>query len=249
VYSTLERLVHLFQTLVFALTVLLSTTVAEAQSTFWELKREQSIYPVSPQKGLQAHVHVYLPPGFERRRSPVIVYLHGAGERGKPPEVMQNTAIAARLRTHPDFPFIVVSPQLVTDAPEWDPDEVHALLDEILPKLPADLKRLYVTGMSMGGTGVWRLAFARPGRFSAIAPVATAQKLEGACRIKTVPVWAFHNDPDTYFPMAYSVELVQALQRCDGKAQITLYKRAGHNAWTEAYKTDALYDWLLSNVR
>jgi len=55
--------VHLFQTLVFALTILLSTTIAEAQSTSWELKREQSIYPVSPQKGLQAHVHVYLPVG------------------------------------------------------------------------------------------------------------------------------------------------------------------------------------------
>jgi predicted peptidase len=162
---------------------------------------------------------------------------------------MQNTAIAARLRTHPDFPFIVVSPQLVADAPGWDPDEVHALLDEVLPKLPADPKRLYATGMSMGGAGVWRLAFARPDRFSAIAPVATAQKLEDACRIKTVPVWAFHNDPDINFPMTNSVDLVQALQRCDGKAQITLYKRSGHNAWTEAYKTDALYDWLLSNVR
>jgi predicted peptidase len=238
-----------FRILIVGVMMLFSATVAVAQSNAWELVKGQSIYPVTPRKGLQAHVHVYLPPGFEQRWSPVIVYLHGAGERGEPPEAMRNTAIAARLKTQPNFPFIVVSPQMVADASGWDSEAVHALLDEVLPKLPGDPKRLYATGMSMGGAGVWRLAFARPDRFAAIAPVSSSEKLDDACRIKTVPVWAFHNDPDNSFPMTNSTELVQALQRCDGQARITLYKKSGHNAWTEAYKTDALYDWLLSHAR
>jgi predicted peptidase len=238
-----------YRTLIVTLAALFSAAVAVPQSDAWKLAEGQAILPVTQRQGLQAHVHVYLPPGFEQRRSPVIVYLHGAGERGEPPEAMLKTAIAARLKARPDFPFIVVSPQLIANSTGWEPESVHALLDEVLPKLPGDPQRLYATGMSMGGAGVWRLAFARPDRFAAIAPVSSSDKLDDACRIKNVPVWAFHNDPDQSYPMTNSTDLVQALQRCDGQARVTLYKKTGHNAWTEAYRTDALYDWLLSHAR
>ena len=99
----------------------------------------------------------------------------------------------------------------------------------------------------MGGAGIWRLAFARPARFAANAPVATSDRLEDACRIKTVLVWAFRNERDKNFPAINDAELVEALKWCDGQARITLYQKAGHNAWTETYANDALYDWLLSH--
>ncbi|MEO5902710.1 MAG: alpha/beta hydrolase-fold protein [Gemmatimonadaceae bacterium] len=195
---------------------------------------------------MQAHVFVFLPRGFEQRKWPVIVYLHGAAQRGKAADEMRNTAIAKQLKTQPDFPFIIVSPQLAANAPGWDPAAVHALLDEVLSKLPADTYKLYATGTSMGGAGVWRLAFERPARFAAIAPVATADRLQDVCRIRTVPVWAFHNALDEHFPAINDSELVIALNRCDGNAKITLYQKAGHDAWTETYANGALYDWFLS---
>jgi poly(3-hydroxybutyrate) depolymerase len=212
----------------------------------WKLTEGQSLYPVLSHNDMQANVLVFLPRNFGGRKWPVILYLHGAAQRGEPADELRNTAIAKQLRTQPDFPFIVVSPQLAVDAPRWDAASVHALLDEVLPKLPADSHRLYATGTSMGGAGVWRAAFERPARFAAIAPVATADRLAEPCRIRRVPVWAFHNALDNNFPALNDVELVDALNRCGGKARMTLYQKSGHDAWTQTYANRALYDWFLS---
>jgi predicted peptidase len=230
-----------------ALAALLTTGCSPTtQKGGWNLKERQSLYPVLSRKDMQANVLVFLPRNFERQKWPVILYLHGAAQRGKPADELRNTAIAKQLKTRPDFPFVVISPQLADDAPGWDPASVHAMLDEILPKLPADPHRLYATGTSMGGAGVWRAAFERPARFAAIAPVATADRLRDPCRIRTVPVWAFHNALDNAFPAANDVELVASLNRCGGNARMTLYQKAGHDAWTETYANRALYDWFLS---
>ncbi len=241
-----NRILNIGHSLIVITTLVLSACPAMTQKGGWRLTEGQSIYPIVPRKDMQAHVFVYLPRGFEQRNWPVIIYLHGAAQRGEPADEMRNTAIAKHLKTQPDFPFIVVSPQLAATAPRWDPAAVHALLDEVLPKLPIDAQRLYATGTSMGGAGVWRLAFERPARFAAIAPVATADRLQDACRIRAVPVWAFHNALDENFPALNDSELVSALNRCDGKARITLYQKAGHDAWSETYANGALYDWFLS---
>lgn len=233
--------------LIIAAAALLTTTCQSTnQIGAWRLQEGQSIYAVLPRKDMEKHVLVFLPRNFERQKFPVILYLHGAAQRGEPADELRNTAIAKQLKTQPDFPFIVVSPQLTVDAPRWDPASVHALLDEVLPKLPANHHILYATGTSMGGAGVWRAAFERPARFAAIAPVATAERLENPCRIRSVPVWAFHNALDDDFPAANDVELIDALKRCGGDARITLYKKAGHDAWTETYANRALYDWFHS---
>ncbi len=232
--------------LLIATTLGLAACPAMTQKRGWKLSEGQSIHPVVQREGMQAHVLVFLPRGFNQRNWPVIVYLHGSAQRGEPAAEMRNTAIAKQLKTQPDFPFIVVSPQLAANAPRWDAAAVHALLDEVLPKLPIDAQKVYATGTSIGGAGVWRLAFERPARFAAIAPVATSDRLQDACRIRRVPVWAFHNSLDEDFPALNDSELVSALNRCDGNAKITLYQKPGHNAWTETYANDALYAWFLS---
>lgn len=217
-----------------------------AQTSGWELREGQKIYPVAPRKGLQAHVLVHLPIDFRERNWPVIVYLHGSAQRGAPANELRKTALAKHLAGQPTFPFIVVSPQLAPNATKWDASAVHALLDEVLPNLPIQGHKIYASGTSIGGSGVWRLAFKRPSRFAAIAPVATAERLRHACRIRQTPVWAFHNALDESFPATNDTKLVGAINRCGGTAKMTLYQRTGHDAWTETYSNPALYDWFLS---
>jgi predicted peptidase len=197
---------------------------------------------------------VHLPPGYGEdatRRWPLILFLHGIGERGSDVEKVKIHGIAKIVEEQPGFPFVAVSPQCPAGS-SWWPHEVEplkALLDHILATHAVDPTRVYLTGLSMGGYGVWALGSAYPDLFAAIAPICGGGDVDTVCALKDVPVWAFHGDLDTVVLLSESQKLVDALQACGGNVQLTIYPGIKHDSWTQTYDNPALYQWFMSHSR
>lgn len=192
---------------------------------------------------------LFLPEGYEQQESwPLMLFLHGAGERGDDLELVKKHGPPKIVETKKDFPFIVVSPQCKPKV-WWEPLKLIALLDEIVAKYKVDKDRIYVTGLSMGGFGTWSLAAHAPDRFAAIVPICGGGEPYWALRFPHLPVWAFHGGKDILVPPRRSEEMVEALKKLGGKPKLTIYPDAGHDSWTETYDNPELYKWLLEQKR
>ncbi len=193
---------------------------------------------------------LYLPQGYERgrKRWPLLLFLHGAGERGRDPELVKKHGPPRLIAEGHGLPFIVVSPQCPAGQ-WWSTDTLSALLDEVMASCRVDERRVYLTGLSMGGYGTWGMACERPERFAAIAPICGGGNRLLAHALKHVPVWAFHGAKDNVVPLAESERMVNAVKACGGKARLTVYPEASHDSWTSTYADPALYKWLLKHRR
>jgi predicted peptidase len=150
------------------------------------------------------------------------------------------------------FPFILVSPQCPSHGWWSRETDVHALaelLDEIERDYAVDPDRVYVTGLSMGGYGVWALATAYPQRFAAIAPICGGGNPWTVSTIRHVPVWAFHGDQDQAVPIEDGKAMVDAHRACGGNSRLTIYPGVGHDSWTQTYANPEFYTWLLAQRR
>jgi predicted peptidase len=190
---------------------------------------------------------LHIPQGYNANldeRWPVIIFLHGSGERGTDINLVKVHGPPKIAANDPAFPFIIISPQLPTGQ-RWDPAKLDVMLDGILANTRADRTRVYLTGLSLGGMGSWDWASKRPDRFAAIAPVAARGDISGACALKDTPVWVFHGDSDAVVPAAGDIEMAAAVEQCGGKPRITIYPATGHDSWTVTYGDAALYLWFL----
>ena len=195
---------------------------------------------------------LFLPEGYGQteKKWPLILFLHGAGERGKNLAQVKLHGPPKMVEKQKDFPFILVSPQCPVE--KWWPHKVESLttlLDEVISLYDVDTNRIYLTGLSMGGFGTWHLGCAYPERFAAIAPVCGGGQPYLAKRLKNVPVWAFHGAKDRIIPLKRSREMVDKIKKIGGNARLTVYPRAGHNAWTATYGNPELYKWFLSHKK
>jgi len=210
-------------------------------------------------KKVSAEYLLFLPRDYKPRGSrkwPLILFLHGSGERGTKVWQVAQHGPPKIVRAKPDFPFIVVSPQC-PEGEHWQNDVLLALLDEVAAKYKVDPKRIYLTGLSMGGFGTWNLGLSNPERFAAIAPICGGgdiitilladPKKQGA--LKTLPVWAFHGGKDPVVHLEESERMVNALKHFGNDAKLTVYPDAGHDSWTETYNNKELYDWFLKHER
>ena len=192
---------------------------------------------------------LYLPSDYDKEKSwPLMLFLHGAGERGDDLELVKKHGPPKLIAAGKDFPFIVVSPQCPKGR-WWEPMELVALLDEISGKYKVDPDRIYVTGLSMGGFGSWRLAAYAPERLAAIAPICGGGETYWTKEFAHLPVWAFHGAKDTGVPLERSQAMVDALKRSGGEPKFTIYPDAGHDSWSAAYDDPELYKWLLAQKR
>ncbi|MHB1356973.1 MAG: carboxylesterase family protein [Anaerolineae bacterium] len=186
---------------------------------------------------------------------PLILFLHGAGERGDNLDLVKVHGIPKIVESQPDLPFITIAPQCPLDS-SWpfELDVLEALMDDVLANLPVDPARCYLTGLSMGGYGTWALAAQCPERWAAIAPICGGGSwLNGfpqrVLRLVNLPVWAFHGAKDPVVPLAESQHLVDALVAGGGDARLTVYPEAGHDSWSETYANPELYQWFLAHQR
>lgn len=196
---------------------------------------------------LSANYLLYLPEDYEEsdKQFPLVLFLHGMGERGTDIEKVKTHGIPKLISEGKEFPFIVVSPQC-PDEYFWNDDVLIALLDEIEENYRVDKKRIYVTGLSMGGHGTWTLALAQPNRFAAIAPVCGWSHPVEFCSLAHMPIWVFHGAKDFVVPLSLSEQIVEQLNACGAdKVKFTIYPEATHDSWTETYNNEELYKWFL----
>jgi predicted peptidase len=196
---------------------------------------------------------LFLPDGYGKKRDekwPLILYLHGIGERGVKLKALKKHGIPKIVDVMVDFPFITASPQCPDDTFWWDHLEaLRGLIDEILSSHPIDSDRIYLTGNSMGGYGAWRVAMEFPELFAAIAPICGGGDPTKVYVLKEVPVWAFHGARDDVVDPKESEKMVNALRACGGNAKLTLYPDVGHDSWTQTYESPDLFHWFLQNTR
>lgn len=193
---------------------------------------------------------VFLPQNYDERQDwPLILFLHGRGERGDDPELVKLYGLPKNLAGGQALPFVVVAPQCPANS-YWseEVDALNILLDDVSARYKIDQQRVYLTGMSMGGAGTWLLAARYGQRFAAIAPVCgSGLKWIAEERLQDIPVWVFHGDSDPVVPIARSQEMVDALRQRGENVRFTIYPGVGHDAWTPAYNEPELYDWFLSH--
>ncbi len=199
-------------------------------------------------KTVQCNYLLFLPETYAATEEPwpLILFLHGSGERGADLNLVKEHGVAKILESRADFPFIVVSPQSPSEE-WWHMEVLVVLLDEIEEKYRVDKNRIYVTGLSMGGFGTWRLAEENPHRFAAIAPICGGGNPFTAQKIKHLPVWTFHGAKDKIVPISRSREMVRALKKLGNPVKFTVYPEAGHDSWTQTYENPDLYAWFLKH--
>jgi len=200
-------------------------------------------------KKVEANYLVSLPKDYDkdrRKRWPLILFLHGAGERGTD---VQKVAVHGPLKEVAkgrDLPFIVAAPQCPEDQ-FWDPDTLIALLNRLERQYRVDKSRVYLTGLSMGGYGTWGLSILHPNRFAAIAPICGGGNWRLAGNIKDIPTWVVHGDADQAVPITESNQMVEAIRRAGGNPRYDIVVGGGHDVWTDFYAKQEFYDWLLKH--
>ena len=224
-------------------------------------------------RGAPYRYQVFVPSSYaaSNQRWPVILFLHGAGERGSDGLFQTQVGIATFIRRSPsNYPALVVLPQVPTDS-LWvgaPADAAIAALDQTMLEFRGDPDRVYLTGMSMGGHGTWNLAYKHPTRFAAIAPICgflEHRLLPGARsiippdsgdafvalarRIGKLPTWIFHGEADPVVPVAGSRKAFDAIKAAGGDVRYTELLGVDHNAWDPAYGSQQFREWLFAQRR
>ena len=205
---------------------------------------------------------VYVPSSLRGKQDvPVILFLHGIGQRGEGGFVPVKGAGAALARQYLErVPAIVLLPQC-SRGRYWHDAEmermVMAELEQTAQEFGADAKRLYLTGVSMGGYGAWHIAAAHPQKFAALVSICGGSPLRSgdrftpiARKVATTPVWVFHGSDDAVVPVTESRQMVEALKHVEGnRVRYSEYNGVGHSVWLNALGERDLMPWLLAQHR
>lgn len=191
----------------------------------------------------------YLPPDYDtapERRWPLLLFLHGAGERGADIAKLRTHGLPKQIEEGRDLPFVVISPQCPAGE-WWNVVALEALIDKLVAEQRIDPDRIYLTGLSMGAFATWALAIMRPERYAAILPICGGGDPHRARVLRDVPVWTFHGDADQTVTITQSQQMVDAIKSVGGSPRFTIYPGVGHDAWTATYDNPEVYAWLLSH--
>lgn len=183
-------------------------------------------------------------------KMPMIVFLHGAGERGCDLELVKNQGIPKMISEGKKVAAVVLCPQCPDDI-VWNNIvfKIKCLIDSIAENQNVDKKRISITGLSMGGYGTWEMGLTFPTFFSAIAPICGGGMSWRAGLLKDMPIRAFHGGKDDAVPCSNSMEMVDAINDNGGCAELTIFHNVRHDSWTAAYEKTDLIEWLIKTER
>ncbi|WP_406699051.1 redoxin domain-containing protein [Singulisphaera sp. Ch08] len=204
--------------------------------------------------GRESKYCIFIPRGYEGKSpTPTILFLHGSGYVGSDGRKQLTGALADAIKHHEDeFPFLTIFPQSQEggwQAGSADGMRAMAILDAVSLDYAVDLGRVYLTGLSMGGEGVWSLAAAHPKRWAAIVPICGGGDPGVAQKIKDIPCWCFHGDADRMIHPEQSRAMIRALQGAGGRPLYHEYPGVDHNCWDRTYSMPDLYQWMLGQRR
>ncbi len=220
-------------------------------------------------RGVTYHFQVYLPEEWrrdDRKLWPIILFLHGRGERGSEGMWQTQVGLPRAVRDHPErWPFVIVMPQC-SQANYWTDPEMMAMamaaLDRETEEFHGDPQRTYLTGLSLGGYGAWELARLYPRRWAAVAIAAggifwsyaperwrqtSTLPAKYARPLAHTPVWLFHGSEDKVVPLRESELMFNAFQAAGGRIKLWIYQGLRHDCWTRAYDEPELPRWLLAH--
>lgn len=197
---------------------------------------------------------VYVPRDYDAdKKWPVILFLHGAGERGTDGLRQSEVGLGSAIRKHASwFPCIAVMPQCPNETWWNEPllEQASQCLDRILAEFSCDKDRVYLTGLSMGGYGTWKLGAMYPDKFAALIVVCGKKWPGVADKLTKLPIWAFHGDADPVVPVTDSRELVAEIKAAGSNSiKLTEYPKVQHNSWDATYNNDTVIKWLLAQKR
>ena len=213
---------------------------------------------------------IYLPEKIDKKKKyPLVIFFHGAGERGKDNIKQLKHGVKQILAFTKKYkkPAIIIVPQCPkkqqwVDTP-WRDDShtmpkepshsmklAMAMMKEVMTNQPIDQKRIYVTGISMGGFGTWDIIQRMPETFAAAVPICGGGDVKQAENIKDIPLWAFHGDKDTIVKTKRSRDMISAIKAAGGKPKYTEYKGVKHSpCWIKAYSDEKIFKWLFKQQK
>ncbi len=174
---------------------------------------------------------------------PLIVFLHGSGERGDDLALVKQEGLPRLLDGLTRFPFVVVSPQCPSGR-EWSIPALDVFVARLVETLPVDPRRVSLAGLSSGARAALELAARHPGRFAAVVAVAVPGLPPDPCGLKGTSVRIFHNEGDGRIPARTARRAADRLRSCGVDVTLTLFPDEGHDAWTRAFSSRPLYEWL-----
>lgn len=179
----------------------------------------------------------------ERKKYPLVIYLHGAGGRGADISIIQNHSFFHETEKY-NFNAVFMAPQCYEDS--WfsifEQLQKFAVYAKSLDYV--DKERIYLIGASMGGYATWQLAMSKPDIFAAIVPICGGGMYWNAGRLKNMGVWAFHGECDPIVYCEESKKMVQAVNNNGGHAKLTVYSGIDHNAWLPTFNNEGMWAWL-----
>lgn len=215
---------------------------------------------------------ILYPKNFNPESSyPLVLFLHGAGERGNDNVSQLKHGSALFLEQQENYPAVVLFPQCPADdfwanieAQGSGPDrkltfpsdrplrpaleKVLGIVDDLLSQPYIDKDRFYVTGLSMGGMGTWELLWRIPEKIAAAAPICGGGSTDKAPQMTAVPIWTFHGVDDVVVPQELSIQMTEAVNTVGGNVKLTLYPGVNHNSWDNVFAEPEYLAWLFSHT-
>lgn len=213
-------------------------------------QNEQNNLSTKITKKISVDYILHFPENYKKakRDFPLIVFLHGSGERGSDLSKVGIHGPLKYVSSGKTLDAVILAPQC-PEKEVWDTDVIYALIKEVVIKNKINFTRVYLTGLSMGGYGTWDLALEYPEVFAAVAPICGRINytfLENASKLKDKPVWVFHGAKDEVVPVSNSEKMVRALKNIGANPKFTIDPDAGHDSWSKPYSDPDFYAWLLS---
>jgi len=230
-----------------------------------DAKSGLNLYLYETAYGEQLNYQAYLPEMLTPNL-PVVLFLHGSGERGSDNKVQTKHVVPQLIhyiKTHE--PCIVIAPQCPSKQqwvnvswnlqehrmPEFPSTPMRLsleLLDETVSKYQANAKRIYIVGLSMGGYGTWDAIQRKQTYFAAAVPICGGGDVEQGHKLTHLPIWAWHGDKDNAVPVFRSRSMIEAIKKSGGAPVYTELEGVGHNVWTPASEHSKLWEWLFSQT-
>lgn len=252
-------------TAVAALGAVVGVTNAQEKAQDWKAMLEKRTYTDKVDATLP--YRLLKPDNYDPKvKYPLVLFLHGAGERGKDndKQLVHGVAEFAKAENRRKYPCFLAAPQCPTGqgwsdfmAKKGTPSKGQSepgklafeLVQALLKEFSIDPKRLYITGLSMGGYGTWDIITRNPDTFAAAVPVCGGGDPANVDKIAKLPIWIFHGGKDPVVKPERSREMVAAIKNAGGEAKYTEYPDVGHDSWVKTYKDADMMAWLFEQKR
>ncbi|UGS22996.1 carboxylesterase family protein [Flavobacterium channae] len=192
---------------------------------------------------------INVPEKESTEKQPVLIFLHGKSLSGTDLNRVRRYGVLRAMDKGRKIPAIVVAPQVAKG--NWNPDKVLEVLEYVKKNYNVDESRIYVCGMSLGGYGTLHFAGKYADKITAAVAICGGGNVKDGCKLATIPLWIQHGDKDFIVPMSESEKVVNAIRKCNAKANLifTIIKGGNHGSVESVFHQDAMYDWLFEQKR